>query len=207
MTIDFYAWTTPNGYKVSIALEEMGLDYRVHGVDIGANDQFKPDFLRVSPNNKIPAITDPEGPGGKPLSLFESGAILIYLAEKTGKFRPQDPAAWYTHIQWLMWQMGGVGPMFGQAGHFRFYAPEKIQYGIDRYTAEAKRLMGVAERRLIETEYLGGEYGIADMAAFPWLRLYERYGIPGDEFPNVRRWIDAVAARPAVQRGLELLKK
>ncbi|WP_114394331.1 glutathione binding-like protein [Oleisolibacter albus] len=208
MAIDLYVWPTPNGYKVSIALEEMGLPYTVHAVNIGAGDQFKPDFLKISPNNRMPAIVDSDGPGGKPLSLFESGAILIYLAEKTGKFRPQDPATWYTHLQWLMWQMGGVGPMFGQAGHFMFYAPEKIQYGIDRYGAEAKRLMKVANERLAASAYLGGdEYGIADMATFPWLRLHERYGIETAEFPHVKRWIDAIAARPAVQRGLELLKE
>ncbi len=206
MAIDLYIWPTPNGHKISIAMEEMGLDYTVHPVDIGKGDQFKPDFLKISPNNRMPAIVDPDGPGGKPISLFESGAILIYLAEKTGKFRPKDQATWYTHIQWLMWQMGGVGPMFGQAGHFMFYAPEKIEYGVERYRNEAKRLMKVANTRLGEAEFLAGDYGIADMATFPWLRLHERYGIETAEFPNVKRWIDAIAARPAVQRGLELLK-
>ncbi|WP_044560375.1 glutathione S-transferase N-terminal domain-containing protein [Azospirillum sp. B4] len=204
--IDLYAWPTPNGHKISIALEEMGLPYTVHPVDIGAGDQFKPDFLAISPNNRMPAIVDPDGPNGQSLSLFESGAILIYLAEKTGRFRPADPAAWYGHVQWLMWQMGGVGPMFGQAGHFQHYAPERIQYGIDRYTNEARRLIRVANTQLAKTEYLAGDYGIADMATFPWLRLHDRYGIDLADFPHVRRWIDAIAARPAVQRGLELLK-
>ncbi|MFM2045789.1 MAG: hypothetical protein RLY86_4365 [Pseudomonadota bacterium] len=207
MTIQFHAWPTPNGHKISIALEEMGLPYQVHAVDIGAGDQFKPDFLKIAPNNRMPAIVDPDGPGGKPYSLFESGAILIYLAEKTGQFRPQDPTVWYTHLQWLMWQMGGVGPMFGQAGHFMLYAPEKVPYGIKRYGDEAKRLMGVADRRLAEAAFLGGaDYGIADMATFPWLRLHERYGIVTAEFPNVKRWLDVIEARPAVQRGLTLLK-
>jgi len=208
MTIDLYVWPTPNGHKISIALEEMELPYRVHPVDIGKGEQFKPDFLKISPNNRMPAIVDADGPGGKPVSLFESGAILIYLAEKTGRFRPADAATWYTHLQWLMWQMGGVGPMFGQAGHFMFYAPEKIQYGIDRYGNEAKRLMRVADTRLADAPYLGGEaYGIADMATFPWLRLHERYGIATDDYPHVKRWIDDIAARPAVQRGLALLKE
>lgn len=207
MTIQLHVWPTPNGHKVSIALEEMGLAYDVHPVDIGKGDQFKPDFLKISPNNRMPAIVDPDGPDGKPITLFESGAILIYLAEKTGKFRPRDQATWYTHIQWLMWQMGGVGPMFGQAGHFMFYAPEQIPYGVERYGNEAKRLMKVADTRLGEARFLGGdEYGIADMATFPWLRLHERYGITTSDYPNVKRWIDEIAARPAVHRGLDLLK-
>ncbi|ACI99334.1 glutathione S-transferase N-terminal domain-containing protein [Rhodospirillum centenum] len=208
MAIDLYVWPTPNGFKVSIALEETGLPYTVHPIDIGKGDQFRPEFLKIAPNNRMPAIVDPDGPGGRPISLFESGAILIYLAEKSGRFRPQDPAVWYTHLQWLMWQMGGVGPMFGQAGHFMIYAPEKVPYGIERYGNEAKRLMKVADTRLAEAEYLGGaEYGIADMATFPWLRVHERYGLVTDEYPNVRRWLETVAARPAVQRGLELLKE
>lgn len=206
MSLDLYYWPTPNGHKISIALEEMDLPYTLHPVDIGKGDQFQAEFLKISPNNRMPAIVDHEGPDGKPISLFESGAILIYLAEKTGKFRPKDQAVWYTHIQWLMWQMGGVGPMFGQAGHFMFYAPEKIQYGIERYRNEARRLMKVANGRLGEAEYLGGDYGIADMACFPWLRLYERYGLDTAEFPHLQRWIDAIAARPAVRRGLDLLQ-
>lgn len=207
MTIQLHVWPTPNGHKISIALEEMGLPYDVHAVDIGKGDQFKPDFLKLSPNNRMPAIVDPDGPGGKLITLFESGAILIYLAEKTGKFRPQDPHVWFTHIQWLMWQMGGVGPMFGQAGHFMFYAPEKVPYGIERYGNEAKRLMRVADTRLGQARFLGGdEFGIADMATFPWLRLHERYGIATADYPNVKRWLEEIAARPAVQRGLDLLK-
>ena len=206
MTIQLHAWPTPNGYKVSIALEEMGLPYDVHAVNIGAGDQFKPEFLKIAPNNRMPAIVDPQGPNGQPLSLFESGAILIYLAEKTGQFRPKDPAVWYTHLQWLMWQMGGVGPMFGQAGHFIIFAPEKIQYGIDRYRNEAKRLLKVADTRLAEAAFLGGDdYGIADMATFPWVRNTPRFEIDLNEFPNVQRWFNTIAARPAVQRGLALL--
>jgi len=206
MTIQLHAWPTPNGYKVSIALEEMGLPYEVHAVNIGAGDQFNPDFLKIAPNNRMPAIVDPEGPEGKPLSLFESGAILIYLAEKTGQFRPKDQAVWYSHIQWLMWQMGGVGPMFGQAGHFILYAPEKVPYGIERYRNESRRLLKVANTRLEEAAYLGGDdYGIADMATFPWVRNAPKYDIDLNEFPNVQRWFNAIAARPAVQRGLGLL--
>ncbi|SNR98282.1 MULTISPECIES: glutathione S-transferase N-terminal domain-containing protein [unclassified Azospirillum] len=206
MSIELHVWPTPNGYKVSIALEEMGLPYTVHPVNIGAGDQFKPDFLKIAPNNRMPAIVDPDGPGGKPLSLFESGAILIYLAEKTGQFRPNDSAEWFSHLQWLMWQMGGVGPMFGQAGHFILYAAEKVPYGIERYRNEAKRLLKVANTRLTETQYLGSDaYGIADMATFPWIRNAGKYDIDLAEFPQVKRWFDSIAARPAVQRGLALL--
>src|SRR3984885_4647599 len=163
--IDVYSWATPNGHKVHIMLEECGLPYAVHAVDIGAGDQFKPDFLAISPNNKIPAIIDSDGPEGKPLSLFESGAILFYLAEKTGKFLPSDPAGRYATMQWLMFQMGGVGPMLGQAHHFRIYAPEKVEYAVNRYSNEAKRLYGVMDRQLGVTRYLAGdEYSIADIA-------------------------------------------
>ncbi|VWC38187.1 glutathione S-transferase [Burkholderia lata] len=204
--IDVYSWATPNGHKVHIMLEETGLAYRVHPVDIGAGDQFKPEFLTISPNNKIPAIVDPDGPGGQPISLFESGAILIYLAEKTGKFLPTDPAARYTTLEWLMFQMGGVGPMLGQAHHFRLYAPEKIEYAVNRYTNEAKRLYNVMDKRLGESEYLAGDtYTIADIATFPWTRSWQNQGIVLDELPNVKRWYDAIAARPAVQRGVEVL--
>ncbi|MQP65136.1 glutathione S-transferase family protein [Niveispirillum sp. SYP-B3756] len=206
MSIELHVWPTPNGYKVSIALEEMGLPYIVHPVNIGAGDQFKPDFLKIAPNNRMPAIVDPDGPGGKPFSLFESGAILIYLAEKTGQFRPSDSAEWFSHLQWLMWQMGGVGPMFGQAGHFILYATEKVPYGIERYRNEAKRLLKVANTRLTETQYLGSDaYGIADMATLPWIRNAPKYDIDLAEFPQVKRWFDSIAARPAVQRGLALL--
>jgi GSH-dependent disulfide-bond oxidoreductase len=202
--IELYSWPTPNSYKISIFLEEAGLPYRVHPIDIGRGDQFNADFLKISPNNKMPAIVDPEGPGGKPYSVFESGAILMYLAEKTGKFMSKDMAARYRVIQWLMFQMGGVGPMLGQAHHFRQYAPEKIEYAVNRYTNEAKRLYGVIDRRLGESQWLADDYSIADMAVFPWLRPYERQGQKLEDFPNLKRWFDAINARPAVQRGLQL---
>ena len=203
--IDVYTWPTPNGHKVHIALEELDLPYTVHPVDIGEGDQFKPEFLKISPNNRIPAIVDQDGPKGKPLSLFESGAILIYLAEKTGKLLAARGNARYLAIQWLMFQMGGVGPMLGQAHHFRVHAPEKLPYAIDRYTNEAKRLYGVLDRRLGEAEYLAGEYGIADIATFPWLRYWERQGVVLSDYPNVQRWFGAIEARPAVQRALQVL--
>lgn len=204
--IDAYSWATPNGHKVHIMLEETGLEYRVHPVDIGAGDQFKPEFLAISPNNKIPAIVDSDGPEGKPLSVFESGAILMYLAEKTGRFLPQAPAARYATLQWLMFQMGGLGPMLGQAHHFRIYAPEKIEYAVNRYTNEAKRLYGVMDKQLGKTQYLASdEYTIADIASFPWTRSWQNQGIELAEFPNVKRWHEAIAARPAVQRGVEVL--
>jgi GST-like protein len=206
MMIEVYSWATPNGHKVHIMLEECGLPYRVHPVDIGAGDQFKPEFLAISPNNKIPAITDPQGPGGKPISLFESGAILLYLAGKTGRFMPTDVAAKYDVLQWLMFQMGGVGPMLGQAHHFRIYAPEKIAYAVDRYTNEAQRLYGVMNKRLAKSKYLGGaEYSIADIAVFPWLRSWKNQGINWNDFPHLKGWFDEVAARPAVVRGVEVL--
>jgi GST-like protein len=204
--IDAYSWATPNGHKVHIMLEETGLEYRVHPVDIGAGDQFKPEFLAISPNNKIPAIVDSDGPEGKPLSVFESGAILMYLAEKTGRLLPQAPAARYATLQWLMFQMGGLGPMLGQAHHFRIYAPEKIEYAVNRYTNEAKRLYGVMDKQLGKTQYLASdEYTIADIASFPWTRSWQNQGIELAEFPNVKRWHEAIAARPAVQRGVEVL--
>ena len=204
--IEVYSWATPNGHKVHIMLEECGLPYRVHGVDIGAGDQFKPEFLALSPNNKIPAITDPDGPGGKPISLFESGAILLYLAAKTGRFMPEDLAAKYEVLQWLMFQMGGVGPMLGQAHHFRLYAPEKIPYAIERYTNEARRLYGVMNRRLAKSRYIGGtDYSIADIAIFPWLRSWKNQGIDWTDYPHLKGWFDEVAARPAVMRGVEVL--
>ena len=204
--IDLYAWPTPNGYKVSIMLEELGLPYTVHPIDIGAGDQFKPDFLKISPNNKMPAIVDPDGPGGGPYALFESGAIMMYLAEKTGRFWPSDMRRRYDVVQWLMFQMGGVGPMLGQAHHFRIYAPEKLPYAIDRYTNEAGRLYGVMDKRLGESEYLAGDdYSIADMATFPWTRSIDRQGHSFDAYPNVKRWFDAIDARPAVVEGLKLL--
>ena len=204
--IEVYSWPTPNGHKVHIMLEECGLPYRVHAVDIGAGDQFKPEFLAISPNNKIPAITASDGPDGRPIALFESGAILLYLAGKTGRFMPADTAGRYEMLQWLMFQMGGVGPMLGQAHHFRIYAPEKIPYAIDRYTNEAKRLYGVLDRRIAKSRYLGGpDYGIADMAVFPWLRSWKNQGIDWNDHPSLRGWFDEIAARPAVQRGVEVL--
>jgi GST-like protein len=203
--IDLYSWTTPNGHKIHIMLEEIGLPYEVHPIDIGIGDQFKPDFLKISPNNKMPAIVDRDGPGGKPYSVFESGAILMYLAEKTGKLMPSETRARYDVIQWLMFQMGGIGPMLGQVHHFRAYAPEQIPYAINRYTNEAKRLYGVMDRRLEGREWFADDYSIADIAIFPWLRSWERQGIVLDEFPNVKRWFQKIEARPAVQRGLKVL--
>ncbi len=204
--IDVYSWATPNGHKVHIMLEECGLPYRAIPVDIAAGDQFKPDFLKISPNNKIPAITDPQGPGGKPISMFESGAILLYLAAKTGKFLPAGDRAKYEVLEWLMFQSGSVGPMLGQAHHFRMYAPDKLQYAIDRYSNEAKRLYGVIDRRLSQNAWLGGtEYSIADIAAFPWLRSWEKQGIVLNDYPHLKTWFDKIEARPAVQRGVKVL--
>jgi GST-like protein len=203
--IDLYTWPTPNGHKVHIALEEMALPYTVIPVNINQGDQFKPDFLAISPNNKMPAIVDQDGPGGKPLPLFESGAILLYLADKVGRFCPQDKVGHFVCLEWLMFQMGGLGPMLGQAHHFRGYAPDKIPYAIDRYTNEAGRLYNVMNRRLGEVPYLAGDYSIADMACFPWARMIERQGHSFDAFPNVKRWFEAINARPAVQRGLQVL--
>jgi GSH-dependent disulfide-bond oxidoreductase len=204
--IEVYSWATPNGHKVHIMLEECGLPYRVHPVDIGTGAQFAPEFLAISPNNKIPAITDPDGPDGEPISLFESGAILLYLAGKTGRFLPAGTTAKYEVLQWLMFQMGGVGPMLGQAHHFRIYAPEKIPYAVDRYTNEAKRLYGVMNKRLARSKYLGGaEYSVADMAVYPWLRSWKNQGIDWNDHPHLRGWFDEIGARPAVQRGCEVL--
>ena len=204
--IDLYSWPTPNGHKVHIMLEECGLAYRVHPIDIGAGEQFAPEFLRISPNNKIPAIVDSDSPDGGPISMFESGAILIYLASKTGKLLPDDIRDRYTALQWLMFQVGHVGPMLGQAHHFRQYAPERIEYAVDRYTREASRLYAVMDRRLTDVAYFAGSYSIADIAIYPWTRPYENQGIDLAQFPNVQRWQQAIAARPAVQRGLEVLK-
>ncbi len=203
MTIELYTWSTPNGRKASIALEEMGLDYSVHPINITKNEQFAPEFLKISPNNRIPAIVDPDGPDGAPISLFESGAILIYLAEKTGKFMPTDARARYTALQWLMWQMGGFGPMLGQAHHFRRFAKEEVPYAIERYTNETRRLYGVLDKRLNEAEYLAGaDYSIADIATYPWAARHEWHGIALEDFPAVKRWYDAVGARPAVEKGM-----
>ena len=204
--IQVYSWATPNGHKVHIMLEECGLPYREHAVDIGAGDQFAPEFLALGPNNKIPAIVDPEGPDGEPISLFESGAILLYLAAKTGLFLPASARDKYEVLQWLMFQMGGVGPMLGQAHHFRLYAPEKIPYAIDRYTNESKRLYGVMNKRLAKSRYLGGaEYSIADIAVFPWLRSWKNQGIDWNDYPHLKGWFDEVGGRPAVKRGVEVL--
>ncbi|MDO5087402.1 MAG: glutathione S-transferase N-terminal domain-containing protein [Comamonadaceae bacterium] len=207
--IDLYSWATPNGQKIHIMLEEYGLPYRVHAVDIHKGEQHAPDFLRISPNNKIPAIVDHEGPGGQPLSLFESGAILIYLAEKAGRFLPADAAGRYTTLQWLMFQMGGVGPMLGQAHHFRIYAPEKVAYGIERYTTEARRLYGVMNRQVERTGAFiaGADYSIADMAIYPWLRSWDKQGIDWADYPALKAWFDRIGERPAVQRGLQVLAK
>jgi GST-like protein len=204
--IDLYSWATPNGHKVHIMLEECGLPYRVHPVNIGAGDQFKPEFLAISPNNKIPAITDSDGPDGQPISLFESGAILIYLAAKTGRFMPASDRGKYEVLQWLMFQMGSVGPMLGQTHHFRIYAPEKLPYAIDRYTNEARRLYRVLNERLAGRSYIaGGDYGIADIAIFPWLRSWRNQGIDWADYPRLHAWFDRIEQRPAVQRGVQVL--
>ena len=208
--IDVYSWATPNGHKVHIMLEECGLrlnrDWRAIPVNIGQGDQFAPEFLKISPNNKIPALVDPQGPDGKPISLFESGAILLYLAGKTGKFLPKSDRDKYEVLQWLMFQMGGVGPMLGQNHHFRIYAPEKIDYAVNRYTNETKRLYGVMNKRLETSRFLGGKhYSIADMAVFPWLRNWQNQGIDWADYPHLKAWFDTLAARPAVQRAVQVL--
>jgi GSH-dependent disulfide-bond oxidoreductase len=202
--IDVYFWTTPNGYKVTILLEELGWKYNVVPVNIGKGEQFKPEFLKISPNNRMPAIVDHEGPGGTPISVFESGAILMYLAEKASwKFFPQDMRRRYDVVQWLMFQMASVGPMFGQANHFRNYAPEKIQYAIERYANEERRICNVIDKRISEVPYLAGEYSIADMATYPWLRGRKQVM---EEFPHLTRWYKSIDERPAVQRGLAVMK-
>ena len=208
--IEVYSWPTPNGHKVHIMLEECGLrlgrDWRVHPINIGTGDQFAPDFLKISPNNKIPALVDPHGPDGKPISLFESGAILLYLASKTGKLLPKSDRAKFEVLQWLMFQMGGVGPMLGQAHHFRIYAPETIDYAVKRYTNEAKRLYGVMDKRLQSSPFIGGKtYSVADIAIFPWLRSWQNQGIDWADYPALKTWFDRIAARPAVQRGVAVL--
>jgi GST-like protein len=204
--IDVHSWATPNGHKVHIMLEECALPYRVHAVNIGAGDQFKPQFLAISPNNKIPAIVDDDGPDGRPISLFESGAILVYLAAKTGRFLPAADRDKWEVLQWLMFQMGSVGPMLGQAHHFRMYAPEKLPYAIERYTNEAKRIYGVIDKRLAASEWLGcGEYSIADIATWPWLRSWQNQGSVLDDYPRLKDWFGRVGERPAVQRGVQVL--
>ena len=208
--INIYSWPTPNGHKVHIMLEECGLklgqDWRVHPVNIGLGDQFQPAFLKISPNNKIPALMDPDGPDGKPITLFESGAILLYLASKTGKFLPKTNRQKFEVLQWLMFQMGGVGPMLGQAHHFRIYAPEKIDYAVNRYTNEAKRLYAVMNHQLATHRYIAGQsYSIADIAIFPWLRSWQNQGIDWDDYPHLKAWFDKIEARPAVKRGVHVL--
>ena len=200
--IDLYYWPTPNGWKITIMLEECGLPYKIHTVNIGKGDQFKPEFLAISPNNRIPAIVDPDGPGGSPISVFESGAILHYLGRKTGKFYPTDERKRVTVEEWLFWQVGGLGPMSGQANHFRIYAPEKVEYGINRYTNEVNRLYGVMDRQLANHEYLAGDYSVADMASIGWVKGYERLGQKLEDFPHLKRWFDTLMARPAVQAGI-----
>ena len=203
--IDVYSWPTSNGRKVDIMVEELGVDYTMHRIAIGKGDQFTPEYTAINPNQKIPAMVDQDGPGGKPYTLFESGAILMYLAEKYGQFMPQDMAARYEVIQWLMFQMGGVGPNFGQAHHFRRAAKERVPYAIKRFTDETRRLWGVMDDRLERNEWLAaGEYSIADIAVFPWTLRYEWEGIALEEFPNVKRWFEAINARPGVQRGLAI---
>jgi GST-like protein len=214
--IDVYFWPTPNGFKVTIFLEEAAVPYRIVPVNIGAGDQFTPHFLEISPNNRMPAIVDPDGPGGKAIAIFESGAILLYLAEKYGRFMPQDTRGRYAVIQWVMWQMANVGPMLGQTHHFRMYAPEVLAkeyppeevekrtvYGRDRYSNEAKRLYAVLDNELDGKDFMCGAYSIADMATFPWILPYKRQGIELEEFPNVRRWFDVMKERPAVHKAIE----
>jgi GST-like protein len=203
--IDLYYWPTPNGHKVTIFLEETGVEYKIVPVNIRKGEQFEPSFLKISPNNRMPAIVDHDGPSKTPLSLFESGAILLYLAEKTGKFMPTEMRARYNVVQWLMFQMAGIGPMMGQAGHFRNAAPEKIPYAIERYTNESRRLFGVMDKQLAANEYLAGEYSIADMASYPWVRNAEREPEQLETLPNLRRWLAALGARPAVKRGLAVM--
>ncbi|MEO6269842.1 MAG: glutathione S-transferase N-terminal domain-containing protein [Lautropia sp.] len=204
--IELHTWPTPNGHKIHIMLEECGLPYAVNAVDIGVGDQFDPDFLAISPNNRIPALLDPDGPDGKPISLFESGAILLYLAGKTGRFLPASTRGRYKVMEWLMWQMGGFGPMLGQAHHFRIYAPEKIDYAVSRYTREAGRLYGVLDRQLAGHPFVAGaDYSIADMAIFPWTRSWKNQGIEIADFPHVARWREVIDARPAVERGVQVL--
>lgn len=200
--IELHYWTTPNGHKITIFLEEAGLDYEIRPVNIGQGDQFTPEFLAISPNNRIPAIVDrAPSDGGEPVSVFESGAILLYLAEKTGRFLAKDPRSRVQALEWLFWQMGGLGPMLGQNHHFRNYAPEQIPYAVDRYTKEAERLYGVLDERLEGRDFVAGKYSIADMAAYPWIVPYERQGMSLDDFPHLKRWFETIRERPAVVRA------
>ena len=202
--IEVYFWPTPNGYKITCALEEMGLPYEVKPVNIARGEQFKPEFLKIAPNNRMPAIVDPNGPGGKPISVFESGAILQYLGRKTGKFYPKDERKRVEVDEWLMWQMGGIGPMMGQANHFVRYAPEKIEYAINRYVNETRRLLGVLDKRLAKRKFVCGELSIADFALLGWVRIYHRLDLKPEEALNVVRWIKSMEARPATRRGLDV---
>lgn len=204
--IELYYWPTPNGWKISIMLEELGVPYEVKYINIGKGDQFQPDFLKIAPNNRMPAIVDPEGPDGQPISVFESGAILLYLGRKFGKLYPIDERKRVAVDEWVMWQMGGLGPMSGQAGHFRNYAPEKIEYGINRYTNEVNRLYGVLNRRLEGRDYIADDYSIADIISVGWISAHNSYDQKLEDFPNLKRWYETLIARPAVQRGLELGK-
>lgn len=209
--IQVYSWATPNGHKVHIMMEEcgfkLGKDWDVHAINIGKGDQFTPEFLKISPNNKIPAMTDANGPNHKPISLFESGAILVYLASKTGKFLPKSDHDRFKVLEWLMFQMGGVGPMLGQTHHFRMYAPEKIEYAINRYTNESKRIYGVIDKQLSENAFIAGKtYSIADIAIFPWLRSWKNQGVEITDFPHLYKWFTQISERPAVMRGVEILQ-
>ena len=203
--IDLYSWKTSNGRKLGIMLEELGIPYKAHPIDIGAGDQFTPEFTQLNPNQKIPAMVDSDGPGGKPITLFESGAMLIYLAEKTGRFLPQDPHKRYETIQWLMFQMGGIGPIFGQVHHFKRAAKEQVPYALERYGTECRRLYGVLDGRLADHPYLAAvEYTIADIATYPWVLRHPWQEVELGDFPNVKRWFDEISARPAVQTGIEI---
>jgi GSH-dependent disulfide-bond oxidoreductase len=202
--IELHYWPTPNGWKITIMLEELGAPYEVRYVNIGAGEQFNPDFLKIAPNNRMPAIVDPEGPGGEPISVFESGAILQYLGRKFGQFYPTDECKRTEVDQWLFWQMGGLGPMAGQAHHFRQYAPEKVPYAIERYTNEVNRLYGVMNKRLADRPYLANEYSVADIACVGWIVPHKNQGQDLDDFPNLKRWFETLMARPAVERGLKV---
>lgn len=202
--IELHYWPTPNGWKITVMLEELAVPYEVHLVNIGKGEQFEPSFLAISPNNRMPAIVDPDGPDNAPISVFESGAILQYLGRKFGRFYPSEERARMEVDQWLFWQMGGLGPMAGQAHHFRHYAPERVDYAIDRYTNEVNRLYGVMNRRLADRAFLAGDYSIADMASIGWVKSYERQGQDLNDFPNLKRWFETMMARPAVARGCEV---
>lgn len=204
--IDVYYWPTPNGQKITVFLEEAAMPYQIQPVDIGKGDQFREEFLKISPNNRMPAIVDPDGPDGQPIAIFESGAILMYLAEKSGKFLPRATRQKYQVLQWLMFQISGIGPMLGQAHHFRQYAPEKFEYAIERYTKEARRLYGVMDTQLSKEDCIAGEYSIADMAIYPWIVSHDRQGQNLQEFPNLTRWFERINGRPGVQRGMAVLK-